>query len=245
MCIISVRPAALPGLLPVLLVSLLVFGVSEANGSELGENERLVSVGAIFEPITSAVHGLRYTRGLDSDLEDDMIYACVNRNNGNLRVVVGPSPDCRKNERPIHWNIQGIPGIQGEPGADGRDGATGPQGPAGLIDVPFDPVKLTAGDARNDDHFGWSVAISCNTAIIGFVGNTKRGGAYVFVKTEEGDWVEQEPKLTGSDASIRDGFGHSVAISGNIAVVGAPYDYTNNYGGSAYVFVRTGEDWVQ
>ncbi|MCH7701680.1 MAG: SEL1-like repeat protein [Planctomycetes bacterium] len=102
-------------------------------------------------------------------------------------------------------------------------------------------LKLFASDAAGGDHLGWSVAISGNTAIVGAPDKSKAGGyrsgaAYVF-DTTTGD---QLLKLTASDAAMGDDFGWSVAITGNIAVVG---DRTNTHvgiqSGAAYVFDTT------
>jgi uncharacterized protein (DUF2345 family) len=56
----------------------------------------------------------------------------------------------------------------------------------------------------------------------------------------------QQAKLTASDGSANDVFGHSVAISGDTLVVGAPYD--DLLRGSAYVFVKSatrGATWIE
>jgi hypothetical protein len=57
----------------------------------------------------------------------------------------------------------------------------------------------------------------------------------------------QQAKLTASDASSSDGFGVSVAVSGDTAVVGAYQDGTDAgpSAGSAYVFVRSAGSWTQ
>ena len=54
-------------------------------------------------------------------------------------------------------------------------------------------------------------------------------------------------KLLAADAATFDEFGHSVAISGDTAVIGARYDsHSGGYGaGSAYVFVRADGIWTQ
>ncbi len=56
-----------------------------------------------------------------------------------------------------------------------------------------------------------------------------------------------ETKLTASDAAFDDWFGHSVAISGDTAVVGAPGNGIDLRGepGSAYVYVRSGTTWSE
>jgi len=101
--------------------------------------------------------------------------------------------------------------------------------------------KLSASDAEGDDWFGWSVAISGTTAIIGALREdsegSNSGAAYVFDTTTS----QQLFKLTASDAAAFDTFGVAVAISGNTAIVGASGD---SYGlltqaGSAYIFDAT------
>lgn len=57
---------------------------------------------------------------------------------------------------------------------------------------------------------------------------------------------EQSAKLTASDGLPFDGFGSSVAISGNTAVIGASAADigVNPNQGSAYAFVRNGGSWT-
>jgi len=86
---------------------------------------------------------------------------------------------------------------------------------------------LTADDADVEDYFGYSVAISDDTIVVGATGEgttpvTSFGAAYVFVRSS-GQW-DQQKKLTASDKAKGDEFGYSVAISGDTAVVGAPKD---------------------
>jgi hypothetical protein len=53
-------------------------------------------------------------------------------------------------------------------------------------------------------------------------------------------------KLTASDAAEADEFGFSVAVSGDVAVVGARFDDDLGFSsGSAYVFRRVGGQWVE
>jgi hypothetical protein len=47
--------------------------------------------------------------------------------------------------------------------------------------------------------------------------------------------------LKGSDTMVRDGFGESVALSGDTMVVGAP----GHRGGRAYIFIKRGDGWYQ
>ncbi|HSB11688.1 MAG TPA: FG-GAP repeat protein, partial [Blastocatellia bacterium] len=108
-------------------------------------------------------------------------------------------------------------------------------------------AKLTASDAAGGDEFGWSVAISGETIVVGALfGDTAAGpdsgSAYVFVRSGS-VWSEQA-KLTASGG---DEFGWSVAISGETIVVGAPFGDTaaGPDSGSAYVFVRSGSVWSE
>ncbi|MBN2243444.1 MAG: FG-GAP repeat protein [Acidobacteria bacterium] len=108
--------------------------------------------------------------------------------------------------------------------------------------------KLTASDGAAGDYFGWKVAVSGDTVVIGAYGDDDKGiesgSAYVFVRNG-GSWSEQQ-KLTASDGAEGDYFGDSVAISGDTVVVGADYDGDNGVeSGSAYVFVRSGGSWSE
>ncbi|MBP7476842.1 MAG: hypothetical protein KA810_16455 [Pyrinomonadaceae bacterium] len=115
-------------------------------------------------------------------------------------------------------------------------------------DNPEAVVKLTAPDARTNDFFGTSVAISGDTLIVGASqaregnGGTLRGAAYIFIRNGAG-WSFQQ-KLTGDGSGGPDGFGVGVAISGDTVVVAAPdEDLGDDYDGVAYVFVRNGTTW--
>ncbi|MHC4615189.1 MAG: M12 family metallo-peptidase [Planctomycetota bacterium] len=99
-------------------------------------------------------------------------------------------------------------------------------------------AKLLASDAQPEDFFGNAVAISGDVAVVGAPGAGDRAGAaYVYrFDTDAGAWVE-DAKLLASDAQPEDFFGNAVAISGDVAVVGAPLDGDSGpASGSAYVF---------
>jgi len=110
--------------------------------------------------------------------------------------------------------------------------------------------KLTASDGTDEDRFGYSVALSGDTALVGAwrddVGaNYDQGSAYVF--TRSGTTWTPQGKLTASDGEAGDIFGNSVALSGDTALVGAEYDHVgaNSDQGSVYVFTRSGTTWTQ
>lgn len=122
--------------------------------------------------------------------------------------------------------------------------------------------KLVASDRDDGDHFGISVSISGNYAIVGanredddaLGGNFEKwaGSAYLFERTENGNW-QQIQKMVAADRSEKDRFGTSVSIDGNFAVVGANQDGEDEAGGnilsrsgSAYIFTRdSAGDWQQ
>ena len=110
--------------------------------------------------------------------------------------------------------------------------------------------KLTASDGAADDRFGYSVALSVNTALVGApyddVGaNASQGSAYVF--TRSGTTWSQQQQLTAKDGEANDWFGRAVALSRDTALVGAFGDDVgaNANQGSAYVFTRSGTTWSQ
>jgi hypothetical protein len=114
--------------------------------------------------------------------------------------------------------------------------------------------KLTASHRTPSDYFGSSVSISGNYVIISCRNDDEdanennyirgAGSAYIFERSSDDKWTQTQ-KLTANVRSGTDGFGNSVFISGNYAIVGAFMDGmdTNNkneisYAGSAYIFER-------
>jgi FG-GAP repeat len=85
-------------------------------------------------------------------------------------------------------------------------------------------------DGQAGAHFGQSVAISGDYAIVGAPddnegGFTGNGSAVIFKKNAAtGAWEQQGAKLINPSPANGDAFGISVAISGDYAIVGAYYD---------------------
>ena len=145
-------------------------------------------------------------------------------------------------------------------GADGEDGEAGnPTFNGGAAYVfarnqdgadNWGQVKvLRASDTRSDDHFGYSVATSGDTLVVGayrddgFPRIDECGAAYVFA-TAGGAWQEAHI-ARAADRQAGDEFGHAVSISGDTLVVsadgedgGAGDPLFNS--GAAYVFARNG-----
>ena len=115
-----------------------------------------------------------------------------------------------------------------------------PLEPFGLdVTVGTHHGQLLASDGMAEDQFGASIAISGDLALVGAPGQDDQGkdsgAAYVFER-KNGAWTEIQklvPKLGGAGAQ----FGASVALSGDVCVVGAK--------NSAYVFTRTGNSFVE
>lgn len=130
---------------------------------------------------------------------------------------------------------------------------------------------LKAPNPGEDDDFGYSVAISGDTAIVGArfedgngaseIGNfndltTDAGAAYVYVRSN-GVWTLQAYLKADNVGTNGDLFGFSVGISGDTAIVGAYFedgDATVVNGasndnslnsGAAYIFQRSGGVWTQ
>lgn len=97
--------------------------------------------------------------------------------------------------------------------------------------------KLLAPDGAVEDFFGFPVAIDGNLALIGANrdddnGNNS-GSAYLFDMTT-GSLLQ---KFTAPDGANDDGFGISVAVNGNFALIGSSGDDDNGFNsGSAYLF---------
>jgi len=109
-------------------------------------------------------------------------------------------------------------------------------------------AKLTATDGQVNDHFGISVSISGDYAIMGAANDNDKGvdsgAAYIF-RWDGTGWIQQQ-KLTAADANDGHWFGNSVSISGDYAIVGARHGDGNfNNSGAAYIFRRNGTNWVQ
>ncbi len=106
-------------------------------------------------------------------------------------------------------------------------------------------TKLVPDDLAAEDHFGFAVAVSGNTAIVGVSPDEEVHGncgwAYLFQRSDS-QWT-QVTKL-GPKCG---GFGRSVAISGETLIAGAPeqVDEKSNAAGSAYIFQKTDSGWTE
>lgn len=113
-------------------------------------------------------------------------------------------------------------------------------------------ARLTASDGFSGDSLGYSVSISGdgNTVLSGAYGNDTRGShagaAYIYARS--GTTWSQHSKLTLSDGSAGDYFGHSVSISdnGSFCAIGAYLDDDKGSGsGAVAIFKKSGAVWDQ
>jgi len=115
-----------------------------------------------------------------------------------------------------------------------------------------DKIKLTASDIHRHYRFGRSVALTDDLLLVGSPGHdgswkTDSGAAYIFqASATNWSWTEIQ-YMKPSSLAAYDRFGHDVALSSNILVVGAPR--TDAPGavdaGALYVYERTASNWVQ
>jgi FG-GAP repeat protein len=103
-------------------------------------------------------------------------------------------------------------------------------------------LTLTSPNVQTSGFFGFSVAVSGNLAVVGAIfetvaGQSFAGRAYVF-DTTTGSLVRT---LTSLNVQSGGRFGFSVAINGNVIVVGAPQETVGGASdaGHAYVFDAT------
>ena len=111
-------------------------------------------------------------------------------------------------------------------------------------------AKITPDDGDGGDSFGVSVDVSKSRIIVGASKDENEakkrnsGSAYIFQLV--GDAVTQEAKLTADELQEGAGFGLTVALDINRALVGAPSTDTKrgDDSGAAYAFLKVGPDWV-
>jgi len=159
----------------------------------------------------------------------------------------------------------------------GGDGATGSSqssgSPAPIVAQLVQQGYLKASNSNADDLFGFNVALSGDTLVVGAPqegsnavgvnGNQadtsapNSGAVYVFTRNA-GVWTQQA-YLKASNTEAGDQFGVIMALDGDTLVVGAQFedssatgvnahneaDNSSNDSGAVYVFTRTAGVWMQ
>jgi hypothetical protein len=98
---------------------------------------------------------------------------------------------------------------------------------------------IVASDYTDGASFGYSVALSGSSIAVGSLSSgsaESNGRAYIYTGPDF-----DETALLQGDASGNDQFGHSVALFGDTAVVGASYHDSKN--GATYIFQRPRKDY--
>lgn len=95
-------------------------------------------------------------------------------------------------------------------------------------------ARLLANDAQAFDLFGTSVSVDVNTVVVGTPGAGSAGAAYVFSKSA-GTW-SQTAKITPSDGTTNDNFGHAISVSKGIILTGGPRHPNNQGFGAGYFY---------
>jgi uncharacterized repeat protein (TIGR01451 family) len=164
------------------------------------------------------------------------------------------------------------PGVNGNQGNDSAPGSGAAYVFVRSGSTWSQQAYLKASNPEFNDQFAGALAISGDTVISGAVGEdsnasgvggnqgdnsaSRSGAAYVFVRS--GTTWAQQAYLKASNAAFEDLFGVSVAVSGDAAIVGAPWEDSSATGvggsqadnsastsGAAYLFQRNGTSWVQ
>ncbi len=148
--------------------------------------------------------------------------------------------------RGVDLSANGETAVVGAPGEGGGSGRAWVFALSGSAWLP-DRTPLVGGGEEGEGRFGRNVALSGDgdIALIGAPGESDhRGAAWVFERAGE-EWVERGAKLTGAGVDHESRFGYSVALSGDgsTALVGGPGGQATT--GAAWVFQRSGEEWVE
>ena len=137
-------------------------------------------------------------------------------------------------------------------GANGDDDNGGNSGAVYMINFNghewVKNQKILPADGDINDYFGCSVAISGPFAILGSYGNddigSKSGAAYVYKLSNQG-WKKYQ-KLIPDDGVSNDYFSYAVDIDEDYAIIGAyGDDDKGSMSGSAYIFKKKNDRWVQ
>jgi len=100
--------------------------------------------------------------------------------------------------------------------------------------------RLTGSSTAAKDQFGAAVALTPSTLVVGAPGHGSLAGTAYAFSNASGTWAEQFV-FTHVDLRAGDLFGYSVAVDGDMALVGAPYHRDRR--GAAFLFSRNGSAW--
>lgn len=118
-----------------------------------------------------------------------------------------------------------------------------------IDNIWIEKYKLTASDGAQFTHFGNSVYIFENRALIGAYKDSENGsysGASYMFELNNGIWLQTQKITPEIIENAGDQFGISVSLSENFALIGAhENDFFGGNSGSAYIYTYDGNEWMQ
>lgn len=106
--------------------------------------------------------------------------------------------------------------------------------------------KIVADEGNAGDGFGYSLAASATTMVVGAGAvDAGQGAAFVFAD-DNGTWTQQE-RLVADDGAAGADFGYAVTVLGNTVMVGADRATVDGatQQGAAYIFTGSNGNWTQ
>jgi hypothetical protein len=97
---------------------------------------------------------------------DKVMVACANKKSGALRLVA-VAKDCRKTERAVTWNQQGLRGLPGPRGVAGENGLDGEDGIDGEDGVDGDDGSDGVDGLDGTDAANWKYVVTAGVAVAG------------------------------------------------------------------------------
>jgi len=201
---------------------------------------------------TLALIGVPYRDKESTDQGSALLYDCSSLSSCSLLAELvaddGGSGDRLGETVALEGSLVVLGAPYHDVGANANQGAVYVFSCSGALCVQED--KLVAPDGEGGDFFGDQVAISGSRVLVNAFGddigtNSNQGSAYLFdCSSFPCNYVD---KLTSQDGAASDVFGESIAIDGDLVVIGA---YQDDVGsevnqGSAYLFVCSGSSCVQ
>jgi hypothetical protein len=104
--------------------------------------------------------------------------------------------------------------------------------------------KITASNAAEGDHFGRSVSLDGEYALIGAPDDHDDYG-YAYIFERDGSNWNQVDYFTASDIEDGDAFGNAVSLDGTTALIGSYGADELEDSGSAYIFSYDGAAWTE
>ena len=103
-------------------------------------------------------------------------------------------------------------------------------------------AQVKAPDAANSDGFAAALALEGGTLLVSQVARGAPGVVHAFAREGTAPW-RHAGRFAPTDSAGAEGFGATLALSGDWAVVGAPL--AGERAGAVYVFQRSGATWSQ